>query len=314
MEKPKLSIIVPLYNEAENIPLLQAEMALLYGQSPSMEVIYVDDGSIDDSLAALKRIASSDERVKVLSFARNYGQTAAMGAGAAVAKGETIVFLDADLQNDPNDIPALLKKMDEGYDVVSGWRKDRHDSRARVFLSHLANGLIARVTGVHLNDYGCTLKAYRAHILKNIDFVGEVHRLLPAYASWQGAKVAEIVVNHRPRTHGVSKYGFSRIGKVLLDLIVVKYFISYAQKPIYFFGFIGIGSMCLGFFSLVLAIFLRFAYHISLIQTPLVLLSALLVMVGVQLITMGIIAEMIMRTRANKEKSPYAIKEKIGLN
>lgn len=313
MKTNTLSLVIPLYNEEENIPLLHAEISALYPALPRTEVIYVDDGSKDGSIHALRAIAKSDPRVKIISFARNYGQTAAMGAGVKAASGEVIVFSDADLQNDPKDIPALLSKIDEGYDVVSGWRKDRHDARDRVFVSNVANRLIAKVTGVFLNDYGCSLKAYRAHILKNIDFLGGVHRLLPAYASWQGAKVAEVVVNHRPRRHGVSKYGYSRIGKVLLDLIVVKYFISYAQKPIYFFGFIGITSIFLGGVSLFGALFLRFAYNISLIQTPLVLLSALLVMVGVQLITMGIIAEMIMRTRADKEKSPYAIKETINI-
>lgn len=312
MAKPAISLIVPVYNEEENVPLLQKEIAALYSQLPTVEIIYINDGSSDKSLDVLRHLAAQDFKIKVISFARNYGQTAAMGVGVREASGDIIVPLDADLQNDPKDILKLIEKVHEGYDVVSGWRKDRRDTWGRVFVSKLANSLIGWVTKVRLNDYGCSLKAYRASIIKNIDLVGEVHRFLPAYASWQGAKVTEVAVNHRHRKYGVSKYGFSRIGKVLLDLLVVKYFLSYSQKPAYFFGFLGFGSMALGIFVLIGAILMRFVFGISLIETPLVLLSALLEMIGVQLVTMGILGDMIMRTRSDKGTSPYVIKEVIN--
>lgn len=313
MNSSRLSLIVPVYNEEENILLVHKEVAELYKQFSDLEVIYVNDGSSDKSLERLREVAHGDPRVKVVSFARNYGQTAAMGEGFRVATGDIIVPMDADLQNDPKDIPKLVTKFNEGYDVVSGWRKNRHDDFLRVLVSRLANGLITRVTGVKLNDYGCSLKAYRASIVKNIDLVGEVHRFLPAYATWHGARVAEVVVSHRPRQHGVSKYGFSRIGRVLLDLVSVKYMLSYSQKPMYFFGFLGFASMGIGFVVLLAAIFVRFYFGISLIQTPLILLAALFEMIGVQLLTMGILADIILRTRADKNSSPYAIKETINL-
>jgi glycosyltransferase involved in cell wall biosynthesis len=309
----RISIVIPVYNEEENIPLVHKEIGALYKLFSDLEVIYVNDGSSDNSLEKLREVARGDSRVKVVSFARNYGQTAAMGEGFRVATGDIIVPMDADLQNNPSDIPNLIEKFNEGYDVVSGWRKDRHDDFLRVFVSRLANNLIARVTGVKLNDYGCSLKAYRASMVKNIDIVGEVHRFLPAYATWHGARVAEVVVNHRPRQHGVSKYGFSRIGRVLLDLVSVKYTLSYSQKPMYFFGFLGFASMSTGFFVLLCAIFVRFYFGISLIQTPLILLAALFEMIGVQLLTMGILADVILRTRADKSASPYAIKETINI-
>lgn len=313
MEKQKLSLIVPVYNEAENIALIHVEISDLFKKNLEIEVIYVNDGSQDGSATILRELAQSDTRVKIISFARNYGQTAALGMGIRAATGDIIIPLDADLQNDPADIPKLVEKFNEGYDVVSGWRKKRHDDWMRVFVSKLANGLIARVTGVHLNDYGCSLKAYRASIIKNIDLIGEVHRFLPAYATWHGARVTEIEVNHRPRIHGVSKYGFSRIGRVLLDLVSVKYALSYAQKPMYFFGFLGFVSMLLGALALLVALFVRFYFGISLIQTPLVLLAALFEMIGVQLLTMGVLADVVLRTRSDKSESPYVVKETINL-
>lgn len=312
MAEPRVSIVVPIFNEAENIELLHDELNSASSKIPSFEIIYIDDGSTDASFRKVQDIAERDKRTRVISFARNYGQTAAMGVGVREARGQIIVPMDADLQNDPNDIPKLLAKFDEGYDVVSGWRKNRHDDWLRVFVSRLANGLIARVTGVRLNDYGCSLKVYRASVVKNIDLVGEVHRFLPAYATWHGARVTEIEVNHRPRRFGKSKYGFSRIGRVLLDLISVKYTLSYAQKPMYFFGFLGFASMIFGFVVLAVAVVLRFSINLSFIETPLVLLAALCEMIGVQLLTMGVLADIVLRTRGEKEKSPYVVRERIN--
>lgn len=315
MKTNSISLVVPAYNESENlVPLHKQIVAVLDGLSCTAEIIFVDDGSRDDSASVLKDLAKNDPRVKVILFARNYGQTAAMGAGIKYATGEVILPLDADMQNDPADIPKLIEKLEEGYDIVSGWRKARQDEYFRMLLSRMANRLIVRTTGVDIHDYGCTLKAYRSGIVKNIDFYGEIHRLIPVYASWQGARITEMEVHHHPRKFGYSKYGFSRIGKLLLDLLVVKYFISYAQRPIYFFGWLAILSFVSGFLSFGIAVFLRFAYHISLIETPLPLLTALLMLAGFQLLSMGIIADMIIRTRANKAELIYSVKEKINLD
>lgn len=307
----KVSVIIPLLNEEKNLELLQQEISALYSVLPSCEVIYIDDGSQDQSLLILKGIQQRDTRVKIISFRRNYGQTAAMGAGVKYATGDVIIFLDADLQNDPKDIPLLLQKLEEGYDVISGWRKNRHDEFFRVLFSQIANKMIARITGVKLNDYGCTLKAYRSEIIKNIDFYGEVHRLLPAYASWYGAKVIEVVVNHSPRIHGSSKYGFSRIFKVLMDLLVAKFLIGYSAKPIYFFGALSVASFIIGFLSFVVAGVLRF-FGTSLIQTPLLWLTVMMFVLGMQFISIGLIADLILRSYYHKEHSTYSIKHLIG--
>lgn len=307
----KISIIIPLLNEEKNLELLQQEISALYGVLSSCEIIYIDDGSQDRSLSILKGIQQRDARVKIISFRRNYGQTAAMGAGVKYAVGDAIIFLDADLQNDPKDIPLLLQKLEEGYDVVSGWRKNRHDEFFRVLFSQIANKMIAKITGVKLNDYGCTLKAYRSEIIKNIDFYGEVHRLLPAYASWYGAKVTEVAVNHRSRIHGSSKYGFSRIFKVLMDLLVAKFLIGYSAKPIYFFGALGIISFIIGLFSFIVAVVLRF-FGTSLIQTPLLWLTVMMFVLGMQFISIGLIADLILRSYYHKEHSTYSIKHLIG--
>lgn len=315
MKTESVSLVIPAYNEVDNLVPLYGQIVAVIDKMPcTAEIIIVDDGSRDNSGATLRELTKRDPRVRVIIFARNYGQTAAMGAGIKHAKGEVILPLDADMQNDPTDIPRLIAKLEEGYDIVSGWRKSRKDEFLRMLLSRMANRLIVRTTGVDIHDYGCTLKAYRSTIVKNIDFYGEIHRLIPVYASWQGAKITEIEVSHHPRKFGHSKYGFSRIGKLLLDLLVVKYFISYAQRPIYFFGWLGILSFTGGFLSFALAVFLRFVYHISFILTPLPLLTALFFLAGLQLLSMGIIADMIIRTRANKEQIIYSIKEKINLD
>jgi dolichol-phosphate mannosyltransferase len=309
-----ISLIIPLYNEAENISLLHAEIIPFLDTYPGKsEVIYVDDGSKDTGLTILRELAHLDKRVRVIALSRNYGQTAAMGAGVEKASGEVIVMLDADLQNDPADIPSLLQKLAEGYDVVSGWRKVRYDEGLRVWVSKVANKLISKITRVQLDDYGCTLKVYRAEVVKKINFYGEIHRLLPAYAAWHGARIAQVEVNHRPRKFGHSKYGFSRIFKVVMDLLVVKFMIDYSAKPIYFFGYIGCLSLVMSFLSFVLAVFLRLHFHISFIQTPLLLLTVLLFMVGIQFFSMGLLADLILRNYY-RDTRPYSVREAIGYN
>jgi dolichol-phosphate mannosyltransferase len=279
---------------------------------PIFEVIFINDGSFDHGLEILKELQKQDEKIKIITFRRNYGQTAAMGAGIKHAGGDVIVSLDADLQNDPADIPKLVSQIDAGYDVVSGWRKERHDGWLRVFFSHIANKIIALVTKVKLNDYGCTLKAYQSDVVKKIDFYGGMHRLIPAYASWYGARVTEVVVNHRPRIHGQSKYGFSRIFKVIMDLLVAKFLIGYSSKPIYFFGFLGVLSFVVGFCAFIFAVILRF-YGISLIQTPLLLLTVMMFVLGIQLLSVGLLADLVLRVSYhNEDRATYSIKELIG--
>ncbi len=293
----RISVVVPVYDEAENLrPLHEGIVAALAGRA--FEVIYVDDGSRDGSAAVLDEIAAADPRARVLHFRRNYGQTAAIAAGMEHARGEVIVPLDADLQNDPADIPALLAKLDEGFDVVSGWRKSRQDAAARVLPSVLANGLISWISGVKLHDYGCTLKAYRREVMEGVRLYGEMHRFIPIYASWQGARVAEMPVRHHPRIHGRSKYGFRRTYRVLLDLVVVKFLSSYSTKPIHVFGGFGLVCFVLAFVSGLAAVYLKYFGDppCSFIQTPLPLLTVLLVVLGFMSILMGLLAELVVRT------------------
>src|SRR5690348_7735073 len=239
-----VSVIAPVYNEEGNLlPLHQRLVGALEPLQCSFEIVYVDDGSRDQSFAELAAVAAADERARVVQLQRNFGQTAAIAAGVDHARGAVLVFIDADLQNDPADIPRLLALIDEGYDVVSGWRKNRQDAAvSRKLPSHFANGLISRVTGVHLHDYGCTLKAYRAELLEQVNLYGEMHRFIPAYLAQVGARIAELPVNHAPRVRGKSKYGIMRTGKVILDLLTVKFLGSFATKPIYVFG--GGGMLC----------------------------------------------------------------------
>lgn len=293
-----ISITVPVYNERESLPaLLPALTDVLEKTGRTWEVVLVNDGSSDGSDKLLDEMAQSEPRVKVVHFRRNFGQTAAMMAGIDFATGDIIIPIDADLQNDPRDIPALLEKLDEGYDVCSGWRKERQDEALRRnFPSRIANRLISWVSGVELHDYGCSLKAYRRDVIKGVKLYGEMHRFVPIYASWQGAKVTEIPVRHHARRFGVSKYGLERVGKVLLDLMVVKFLERYAKKPIYIFG--GIGLACLGVGALagVWALMLKVFHDISLIQTPLPLVVVMMGITGVMCILMGFLAEMVTRT------------------
>lgn len=315
-DKPqKLSIVVPIYNEEDSIePLLAALYRVLRNIGLQFEIIAVNDGSTDQSFLRLSRAASVHPELKVVNFRRNFGQTAAIMAGIDHAAGDVLVFIDADLQNDPEDIPRLLNKLDEGYDVVSGWRKDRQDSPIRRNLvSRVANLLISRVSGVHLRDYGCTLKAYRSDVVRNVRLYGEMHRFIPIYAKWMGARITELPVMHYPRRHGKSKYGLERIFKVLLDLIVIKFLDRYFMKPIYIFGGFGIASIIVSFASLALMLFLKLAKGMSMIITPLPLFTAMTLLIGVMSILMGLLAEMVVRTYfESQQRAAYHVRNVIN--
>jgi len=310
-----ISIIIPCYNEAQDLERLISRVILAMNSlARPYEVIVVDDGSTDKSVDMLKEIASNKPFMKTVVLRRNYGQTAAMMAGIDYSTGDIIIPLDADLQNDPDDIPSLLAKIDEGFDVVSGWRKNRRDNAIkRNFPSFVANKLISWISGLHLNDYGCSLKAYRREVIKDVRLYGEMHRFIPIYASWLGAKVTEIPVSHHPRVHGSSKYGLERSIKVILDLIVVKFLASFAHKPIYLFGGFGflalLTAFCVGLYTLWLKIF----EAVSFIKTPLPLLVVMLSIFGFVSILMGLIAELVMRTYyESQSKNIYLVREEIN--
>ncbi|UWU90636.1 glycosyltransferase family 2 protein [Bradyrhizobium sp. CB1015] len=293
----KISIVIPIFNEEDNIePLYAALVKVSSTLDRDVEVILVDDGSTDQSRKRLERLAASDPRFKVIAFARNCGQTAAMMAGIDAAEGDIIVPMDGDLQNDPADIPHLLAKMEEGFDVVSGWRRDRQDNALfRNFPSRLANLLISWLSGLSLHDYGCTLKAYRADLLRGFRLYGEMHRFIPIYAAWQGGRVTEMPVMHHPRRAGKSKYGLERVFKVVLDLLLVKFLTRYETKPIYVFGGAAVAFFALGFFAGIYALWLKFADGITFIQTPLPLLVSLCAITGTMCILMGLLAELMVR-------------------
>lgn len=310
------SIVVPIYNEQENIDeLYGAIVDALDAIDPCYEIIMVDDGSRDGSFAALQRLASRDERLKVIRFRRNFGQTAAMAAGFDAASGDIIIPMDGDLQNDPSDIPRLIEKLHEGYDVVSGWRSDRKDTFVtRKIPSVLANALISSFTGVHLHDYGCTLKAYRREVLDGINLYGEMHRFVPALASQVGARVTELPVRHHPRRHGVSKYGISRTVRVILDLMTVKFLLAYSTKPIQLFGKWGLYTLLAGFMSGAMTIYLKLFEHLSMNRNPLLILTAFLLFMGVQFIVLGLLGEVNARTYYEAQGKPiYVVRERINL-
>jgi glycosyltransferase involved in cell wall biosynthesis len=312
-----LSLIIPVFNEQDNLPyLFEAIYKVMNSMTYSWETILVDDGSRDNSLSILKEYAQKDPvHIRVISFRRNYGQTAAIAAGLDYAKGETIILLDADLQNDPADIPMLLAKLDEGFDLVSGWRRSRKDNAiTRNFPSMIANWLISRVTGVHLHDYGCTLKAYRRDVLEGFRLYGEMHRFIPVYASSVGAKITEMPVNHHPRKYGKTKYGLERTAKVVLDLFTVKFLVSFSSKPIYLFGGTGGLFMVISTITMIYLFLRRFFFFISVTGSPLFQVSVMLFILGFQSILMGLIAELLVRTYHESQRKPtYTVRTMINL-
>ena len=307
-----LSICVPVYNERENLPLLHERIkAAVDPLGKPWELILVNDGSRDGSSEVLDELAVRDPRVKVVHFRRNFGQTAAMMAGIDFASGDIIIPMDADLQNDPADIPLLLAKLAEGYDVCSGWRASRKDAALRRnFPSRVANRIISWVSGVHLHDYGCSLKAYKRDVIKGVRLYGEMHRFIPIYASWHGARVTEIPVRHHARQFGQSKYGMNRIIKVILDLVVVKFLDKFARKPIYVFGGFGVVNFAVSLMAGMWAVYLKLFENTAFVQTPLPLLFVMTAITGVMCVLMGLLAEMITRTWHESQNMPeYLVKE-----
>lgn len=312
-----VSLVIPLFNEANSIDQLYAELKeVISNNHYDAEIIFVNDGSSDGSMNKLRRIASTDKTVKIISFKRNYGQTPAMSAGFEYAKGDIIVTMDADLQNDPHDIPLLLSKIEEGYEVVSGWRKPRRDNFfRRVLPSAVANYVISLVTGVKLHDFGCTLKAYKRDVIKGIKLYGEMHRFIPVYAAWAGAKITEIKTHHRERLYGSSHYGFIRTIKVVLDLLTVKFLSDFSTRPIHLFGGSGIFLMFTGVLVGVYVLYEKFHLHIFAHKNPLLLLAVFLFLIGFELVLIGLVAELIIRLyHTHLNNSVYTIQEKINLS
>ena len=310
-KRPQLSVVVPLLDEQDNLPPLYEQVTKALDGRYDYELIFIDDGSTDRSFEVLRDFQVSDPRVRVIRFRRNFGQTAALSAGFTHSRGEIVVALDADLQNDPADIPMLVAKLEEGYDVVSGWRKKRHDNAlTRCLPSKMANWLISRITEVRLHDYGCTLKAYRREVLADMRLYGEMHRFIPALASWSGARIAECVVNHRPRTAGKAKYGLARTLKVVLDLITVKFLGSFSTKPIYVFGGLGLLTTFLAVLFGWIVIYEKLARGADMSGNPLLILTAVLIITTVQFILMGLLAELLVRTYHESQNRPtYVIRE-----
>ncbi|ODT97516.1 MAG: glycosyl transferase [Planctomycetes bacterium SCN 63-9] len=325
MSKLDLSVLIPVYNEVENVGPLHAELdAVLRPSGASYELIFVDDGSTDGTRARLEAIHASDpEHVRLALLRRNCGQTAALSAALDLARGDILVPMDGDRQNDPADIPRLLAKLDEGFDVVSGWRKNRHDTLlTRKIPSRIANRIIARLSGVSLHDFGCTLKAYRRTVLEGVRLYGEMHRFIPIFAAWQGGKVTELVVNHRPRTAGKTKYGLGRTFNVVLDLILIRFLMKYSQRPIHFFGRFGLWSFALGFLCFVAMLYFKYTFpwplHSwggdadpkSFIETPLPSIAVMFFLAGGMSILLGIQSELVMRTYyESQHKTTYVLGE-----
>ncbi len=313
----ELSIIIPVFNEVQALqPLYDQLKSSLHPWESSCEILFIDDGSSDGSTQELQRLARLDPRVQVLEFVRNFGQTAAIAAGFDHARGQIIIPLDADLQNDPQDIPLIIEKLEEGFDVVNCWRRDRKDPwLTRIFPSRMANLLISRISGVHLHDYGCTLKGYRRDLVRHIRLYGEMHRFIPIFASWAGARVTEIPVRHHPRRFGHSKYGMLRTVKVLLDLITVKFLGSYSTKPMYLFGSLGLLSFLGGSLLSAVTLYQKFFEAVKAHRNPLLLLSIFLFAAGLQFILFGLVAELIMRTYHESQDKPiYILKKETGEN
>lgn len=311
----EISVVIPVYNELENLkPLHRSLTEALEGSS--YELIFIDDGSTDGSQEVLGNLIHFDpDHSRAIILRRNFGQTAAIAAGIDHSSGDVIVTLDADQQNDPGDIPLLMDKIGEGYDVVSGWRINRQDKFSRRLPSRIANWLISKVTGVQLHDYGCTLKAYKREVLQGFRLYGEMHRFIPAYAGLVGARMIEIPVRHHPRKYGKAKYGLERTVKVILDLFTVKFLLSYANKPIYLFGGAGVGLMAISFIMLAVLVYRRITFDEHLIRSPLLLLTSMLFILGFQSILMGLIAELLARTYHESQAKPtYSIREVLNRN
>ncbi|MEX1183635.1 MAG: glycosyltransferase family 2 protein [Gemmatimonadota bacterium] len=306
---PRVSVIIPLYNEEQNVAELHARLARVLTER-DVEFLFVDDGSTDGTHDRLIDMARADERVRVIRFRRNFGQTAALSAGIDHSTGTIIVPIDGDLQNDPADIPLLLARLDEGFDVVSGWRRNRQDPLHRVIPSVIANRLVSWISGVPLHDYGCSLKAYRRRVLQDVRLYGEMHRFVPIYASWQGARVTEMPVTHHPRLRGKSNYGIERTLKVVLDLIVVKFLASYATKPIYVFGGFGAASFLLSFAAFLMMLYFKFTNvgQKDFVETPLPLVVVMFLLVGCLSLLLGLVAELTVRTWYESQgKRTYAL-------
>jgi glycosyltransferase involved in cell wall biosynthesis len=301
-----ISVTIPIYNEEGNIPILYEKVtSALRSISRPWELIFVNDGSSDTSEELLDELAEKDLNVKVIHFRRNFGQTAAMMAGFNYATGDIIIPMDGDLQNEPADIPLLLAKLDEGFDVVSGWRKDRQDNALKRNLpSIMANKLISFVSGVRLHDFGCSLKAYRRDVIEGVRLYGEMHRFLPIYARWYGARIAEVTVRHYARAHGKSNYGLERVLKVLADLITVKFLERFQQKPMYLFGAVGMLSLAISFVSGVYGLWRKLVEGEAFIYNPLLLMCIITAMTGVMCILMGLLAEMVVRTFYESQGKP----------
>lgn len=313
-----ISIVIPVYNEEKNIgPLLEEVLQVGDSLNTEYEVIVIDDGSNDGSVEVIESYAQKDKKIKAVFFKSNSGQTAAIAAGFSLATGDVVVPMDGDGENDPADIPALLAKLDEGYGVVSGWRKNRWKGQwlTRKMPSFFANGLISFISKVSLHDYGCTLKAYSRDYVEDVSLYGEMHRFIPALAAWKGARVTEMVVNHRPRKYGASNYGVSRTFRVILDLVTLKFLTNYLHRPMHFFGGVGLFSIFLGGFSGLAALYFKFssAHQKDLVETPLPIITSMLIVLGVLFVLMGLLAEMVMRTYfESQDKNPYVIKKKLN--
>jgi len=305
-----ISVVIPIFNEEENINKLSQSITKALSDI-DYEVLFINDGSTDNSENEIVKLSSTDPKIKLINLRRNYGQTAAMQAGFDQSKGTIVIPMDGDLQNDPKDIPKLIEKINEGYDVVSGWRKIRSDKKlTRILPSKIANMIISKISGIHLHDYGCTLKAYRKEILEDIKLYGEMHRFIPIYASWEGAKVTEIPVNHHPRIAGKTKYGLSRIPRVILDLLVIRFFDKSLDRPIHLFGQFGLLMFLIAFLLFFMALFLKVFMNISFILTPLPLLVVFFSMSGLLCIFLGLVAEIQSRIYfESKNRPPYLIKK-----
>lgn len=311
-----ISIILPIYNESKSLSELFEEIHKVL-INYDYEIIAINDGSLDDTENVLTKMAKEDFRLKVINFKKNYGQTAALNAGISHASGPLIIMMDSDLENSPSDIPIMIDKIYEGYDVVSGWRKNRWKDEflTRKLPSFIANALISKVSGVKLHDYGCTLKIYKREILSEIKLYGQMHRFIPVYCNWQGGKVTEVPVNYQPRKYGKSNYGISRTFKVILDLIVIKFLEKYMQKPIHFFGGVGFMSIFISLICFLVAIFLKLTGEKDFVETPLPIVTAMFFIVGVLMILMGVIAEILMRTYYETQNlTTYKVKNKVNIN